>query len=662
LDNASGDSKFKVGANGAVTAGAITGSSLSAGSGTVNGGIITATTQLISDQDSDTAATGPLIDFRRTRTTDDNVVDNDYIGELRFRGYHSLGYREGAIIRAVVNGTPGEADMPTELIFATSADGSATPTTRLTLDAAGLATFAGDVTISGGDITLGTSAIFSGGDTTSLNLIDAIDATTETTLEGALDIDGEVSSTGMGTTVLDETGISLTSITVGSLLGVDSIDATGAVDMDYGSADITDHTFVTDSTGDAEIVLPNDSIGDAEIAFDEVTGADLTLTDAGAITASGLITANANLDVKNGAATSGVLTIYEDSTDGSNFASIQVPALAANTVYTLPADDGGSGEVLSTNGSGALDWVADAGGAETNSLETICTGIATTEIPIGTAANTVVYAALSGEASMANNGAVTLADSVSVSSWNLTTPTITTSLTTSTPTTLSAAELDRLDGLTSAIIDDDKIDTIAELDAIVVDANVLSEEEIDASSELLALMDDETGSASGSPLAVFNVNPTLTGATMAGAFTLGENGIILDPAISADGYYSGITEAGTAGATLAFGDLVYLNNDDSRWELADANLSDGYDKKLGICVLAAAGDASATTILLYGKVNAATAFPSLTIGAPAHISETAGDIVVAAPTTTDAATRIVGFGNAADELFFCHSPNYYTHT
>lgn len=39
---------------------------------------------------------------------------------------------------------------------------------------------------------------------------------------------------------------SATSLSVGSLLGVDSIDATGAVDMDYGSADITDHTFISD--------------------------------------------------------------------------------------------------------------------------------------------------------------------------------------------------------------------------------------------------------------------------------------------------------------------------------------------------------------------------------------------------------------------------------
>ena len=47
--------------------------------------------------------------------------------------------------------------------------------------------FCGDLTVGGGCITLGTSKILSGGDTTSLNLIDAIDATTETTFECAID-------------------------------------------------------------------------------------------------------------------------------------------------------------------------------------------------------------------------------------------------------------------------------------------------------------------------------------------------------------------------------------------------------------------------------------------------------------------------------------------
>jgi len=124
--------------------------------------------------------------------------------------------------------------------------------------------------------------------------------------------------------------------------------------------------------------------------------------------------------------------------------------------------------------------------------------------------------------------------------------------------------------------------------------------------------------------------------------------------------------AGTAGATLAFGDLCYLDPTDSRWELADANIAAGSDGDprgiLGICVLAAAADGSATKMLLHGMVRADTAFPALTINAPAYVSETAGDIVVAQPTTADVVIRVVGFAVTADALFFNPSPDYITHT
>lgn len=138
-------------------------------------------------------------------------------------------------------------------------------------------------------------------------------------------------------------------------------------------------------------------------------------------------------------------------------------------------------------------------------------------------------------------------------------------------------------------------------------------------------------------------------------------GMVLAPDLSADGKFSGIVEAGVAGSALAFGELVYFNNDDSRWEKVDANLSDGYDKKLGIVVVAAEADGDSTTILLYGKIRADALFPTLTIGAPVYMSETAGEIVTAQPETADAAIRIVGFGNTANELFFCPSPDYMTH-
>lgn len=151
-----------------------------------------------------------------------------------------------------------------------------------------------------------------------------------------------------------------------------------------------------------------------------------------------------------------------------------------------------------------------------------------------------------------------------------------------------------------------------------------------------------------------------------GNIQLNENGAFyLDPALSADGKFTGIVRTGTAGAALAFGDLVYLDPTDSRWELADANIAAGSDGDprgvLGICVQAAAADGNATTILLYGTVRADTAFPSFTVNAPVYVGEDAGKVVVTQPSTSDVVIRVVGFGLTADEMLFCPSPDYITH-
>ena len=174
-----------------------------------------------------------------------------------------------------------------------------------------------------------------------------------------------------------------------------------------------------------------------------------------------------------------------------------------------------------------------------------------------------------------------------------------------------------------------------------------------------------TLSASGGVLSIEGVNVlTVAGGTLTGNITFGENtSLIHDPALSADGKYCRIVRAGTAGAALAFGDLIYLAAADSRWELADASAaSTSGDVLLGMCVLAANADADPTTVLLQGFIRADTAFPALTISAPAYVSETAGDIVTAQPTTTDAVIRRVGFAWTADELYFNPSNDYITHT
>ena len=155
------------------------------------------------------------------------------------------------------------------------------------------------------------------------------------------------------------------------------------------------------------------------------------------------------------------------------------------------------------------------------------------------------------------------------------------------------------------------------------------------------------------------VDAEAVSAVEAAGLTFAENkGIILDALLSGDGQYSGITEAGTAGAILAFGDIVYLAVADTKWELAKADVAATSKGKIGMVVLAASEDA-ATVILLYGKIRAAT-LPTLTVGAPVHISAaTAGDVAVAAPTgTTNFVVRIIGYGNTAEDLFFCPDNTY----
>lgn len=152
----------------------------------------------------------------------------------------------------------------------------------------------------------------------------------------------------------------------------------------FGTADVvTDQTVVTDvegtglsitgatlnwSAASTDLTDTADLLYEAELdSFSELDSqisdkALVNFADGGTFT--GNLIANSNLSIGNATTTAGVLTLLEDDDDGSNFASFMVPALTANTVYTLPPDDGDNTEVLQTNGSGVLTWVANGGGDE----------------------------------------------------------------------------------------------------------------------------------------------------------------------------------------------------------------------------------------------------------------------------------------------------------
>ena len=83
----------------------------------------------------------PTLFFGKSRGTSDGAVnvvsDGDALGTIEFTGADGTDMARGALIQAVVDGTPGSNDMPGRLLFYTSADGSQSPTERLRIDSTG---------------------------------------------------------------------------------------------------------------------------------------------------------------------------------------------------------------------------------------------------------------------------------------------------------------------------------------------------------------------------------------------------------------------------------------------------------------------------------------------------------------------------------------------
>ena len=185
--------------------------------------------------------------------------------------------------------------------------------------------------------------------------------------------------------------------------------------------------------------------------------------------------------------------------------------------------------------------------------------------------------------------------------------------------------------------------------------------------ELGHASDTTISRVSAGVIAVEGVNVlTVAGGTTTGNIQLGENtSIALDPAGSADGKYTGLTIAATAGEALAFGDVIVLDVTAGKWFKGSVSAAAGADGDLrggtGMCVLAAAGDASATTVLLNGTCRADSNFPALTIGSVIYATTT-GDITVTQPTTTDHIIKVLGYALTADEIYFNPSMDYITHT
>jgi hypothetical protein len=65
------------------------------------------------------------------------VQSGDQLGYLGFQGSDGAKMLAGAAIEATVDGTPGVNDLPTRLVFSTTADGASSPTERMRINASG---------------------------------------------------------------------------------------------------------------------------------------------------------------------------------------------------------------------------------------------------------------------------------------------------------------------------------------------------------------------------------------------------------------------------------------------------------------------------------------------------------------------------------------------
>lgn len=94
--------------------------------------------------------------------TQSAVLSGDGLGEIVWVGDDGTDFAPGASIRAVVDGTTGNNDMPGRIVFGTTSDGAAAVTDRMTLDSVGALSLVGAMSIAsavaipaGGSTTLG---------------------------------------------------------------------------------------------------------------------------------------------------------------------------------------------------------------------------------------------------------------------------------------------------------------------------------------------------------------------------------------------------------------------------------------------------------------------------------------------------------------------------
>ena len=257
--------------------------------------------------------------------------------------------------------TMGLDDSVTGNVFKIHSDTALADTSDFTLDASGNVVINGDLTVTGGDITLGTSLILSGGNTTSLNLIDAIAATTESTIEAAIDTLANLTSVQGNTLTLGGNFVTQNNnVTINASGAARTLTLTESLTIGDGNdGTITFSGASKTLTVEDDSTVNQDLSSDASPTFADLTlsGGDITLT--GAATDIDLIDNNASALSFDAAGAAGILEIVTtNSSEGVKMAN----TLAVTGAVTVGSSGSGSNVTFYSGSSDSVGMVWDEDG------------------------------------------------------------------------------------------------------------------------------------------------------------------------------------------------------------------------------------------------------------------------------------------------------------
>lgn len=144
-----------------------------------------------------------------------------------------------------------------------------------------------------------------------------------------------------------------------------------AADLTQGelAVNVTDKKLYTKNSGGSVVQVGGDVVGPASSTdnaftrFDSTTGKLLQNSTGATLSDTGAAVFTGSVDIAGNSTAGSNIKLYEDTDNGTNYVAFKAPdTIAANVTWTLPATDGSSAQVLSTNGSGTLSWATASGG------------------------------------------------------------------------------------------------------------------------------------------------------------------------------------------------------------------------------------------------------------------------------------------------------------